>query len=474
MKFFRSILLLLAGLLFKHGSTLAQGTQEMNDSMFQEVKKQVNAQNGDALYALLNDDFKAKFTKDAFAGVLKNSLYPMGTIKETSLLTYKDGVSNYKAVCVNAVLQFRIATDKTGKISGLRFTPYKEPVANKSYTVLTNNAMQTALDKQIDTIARQYINKMNTVGLNIGILKNGTTEIYGYGTTVKDKATIPGPDAVFEIGSITKTFTALLLAYFVEEHKVSLTDPITKYLPDSVATNKDLGKITLLMLANHTSGLPRLPDNLFDEHTDMMNPYKNYNKEKLYSYLKICKPDSDAIGKYAYSNLAAGLLGDILEHVTGVAYEQMVTNIICKPLHMDNTFQHPNIQQKELQVNVYNDKGAPVTMWDMDALAGAGALRSSMHDMLLYAGANLKMDKTSLSKAIELTHNITYSKEMSVGMGWHKMEVAGMDCYWHNGGTGGSSSYIAFVPDKNIAVVVLSNAAEKVDEIAENIIKALK
>lgn len=474
MKFFRNIFLLLAGLLFKHGLSDAQDMKAMNDSLFQEVKKQVNAQNGDGLYALLNTDFQAKFTKDAFAGVLKNSLYPMGAIRETSFLTYKDGASNYKAVCVNAVLQFRIVTDKAGKISGLRFTLFKEPVASKNYSVPTDNAMQTQLDKEVDTVARQYIGKINTVGLIIGILKNGTTTIYGYGTTVKDKATLPGANAIFEIGSITKTFTAILLAYYVEEHKVSLSDPIIRYLPDSVAANKDLGQITLLMLANHTSGLPRLPDNLFDNNTNMMNPYKNYNKEKLYSYLKVCKTENTPGEKYAYSNLAAGLLADILERISGQAYEQMVTNIICKPLHMDNSCQHPNAQQKELQVSVYNDKGEPVIMWDMDALAGAGALRSTMHDMLLYAGANMKKDKTGLSEALELTHHITYSKEMSVGLGWHKMQIAGMDCYWHNGGTGGSSSYIAFVPDKNIAVVVLSNAAERVDETAEGIIKVLK
>jgi len=124
-------------------------------------------------------------------------------------------------------------------------------------------------------------------------------------------------------------------------------------------------------------------------------------------------------------------------------------------------------------VAVYDDKGKQVMMWDVSALAGAGALRSTVTDMLLYAEAGMKKDKTDLSAAIMLTHHITYDREMTIGLGWHQQKMSGIDCYWHNGGTGGSSSYMGFIPDRNLAVVVLSNAAEHVDAAAEEILKAL-
>ncbi len=452
----------------------AQNKEKQNDSLFTIVKGYINVQNGDGLYALLDDDFKAKFPKETFSGVLKSALYPLGAIIESGFIEIKDGVSSYKTECTNAMLLFKIGAGSDGKIASMQFLPYKEPVAKKSYTVPSDNPMKTTLDSLVDNIARAYINKANTVGLSIGITTEGETHTYGYGTTAKDNGHIPGADAIFEIGSITKTFTATLLAYYVIEHKVSPSDPITKYLPDSVAANKNLQQITLQMLANHTSGLPRLPSNLALNATTMADPYKDYDKDKLFAYLKSCELTSKPGEKYGYSNLAAGLLGTILERVSGKTYEQMVIDVICKPLHMNNTIQHPDAEQMGLQVKAHNDKGEPVLLWNMDALAGAGAIRSSAHDMLLYAQANMKERKNSLSKAMELTHNVTYDKEMTIGLGWHMGKTKDGNYIWHNGATGGSSSYLAFSPHKKTAVVVLSNAAENTDATGQDIFKLLQ
>ena len=470
--FFRSFFLLLAGTFILNSYSFAQGAKEMNETVFAEVKNLINSQKSDALYALLNDDFKAKFNKETFTGILKNNLYPLGAIKEYTFIDFSDGISSYKAGCNNAVLEFKIGTNPTGKIAHLRFLPYKEPATTKTYTVATSNLLATALDKQIDAKVRPYINKVNTVGLCIGIVKDNAATIYGYGETVKRNKKIPDAYSIFEIGSVTKTFTATLLAYYVSENKVALSDPITKYLPDYVAANKELQTITLQMLSNHMSGLPRVPDNLLGGNTDILNPYKAYDEKMLFSYLKNCKLQSEAGTQYAYSNLAVGLLGVILEHLSGKNYEQMVTDIICKPLGMVNTKQHLNTEQ--IQAAVYNEKGDQVTMWDMDALAGAGALRSTVHDMLRYAEANMNEDNSLLSKAMQLTHKVTYSKEMSVGLGWHLGEISGTTYYWHNGGTGGSRSFVAFMPDKKIAVVILSNTAEDADDVGKNILKILQ
>ena len=451
----------------------AQSAQRANDSLFKLVKTAVNAQDGDALYALLNDNFKANISKDQFTGILKANLYPMGTIKETSLISYADGQSKYKAACATETLEFRISADKEGKIAGLRFLPYKEPVGTKNHVVPTNNPMQSTIDSAVDHIARSYIDKVNTVGLSIGIVKSGTAGVYGYGATTKSSGVIPDADAIFEIGSISKTFTATLLAYYVGEHKVSLNDPVTKYLPDDIAANKELQKVTLQMLANHTSGLPRLPDNLLNAFTDMSNPYKSYNLEKLYKYLKNCKLQSVPGEKYAYSNLGAGLLGTILAEVSGKTYEQMITDIICTPLGMSSTSTRATGTLAERYVAVHNDKGEQVPMWDMNVLAGAGAIRSTVHDMVLYVRANMQQQSGKLPQAMELTHKITYDKEMAVGLGWHIVKEP-TPVYWHNGGTGGCSSIVLFDPQKQIAVVVLSNAAESADAVGQEILKVLQ
>jgi len=472
--FFSGCLLLFACVFIINTQSVAQTAIEMNDKVFTHVRDLINTEQGDSLYALLDDDFKSKFSNEAFTGILKNNLYPLGPIIEYSLISYNAGTTAYKSVCSNATLEFRISTDKTGKITGLRFLPYKPQALSKTSRALTDNPLRTILDKQLDTIARNYIDKANTVGMAISILKNDTVTNYGYGETVKGNNKIPGADAIFELGSVTKTFTATLLAYYVVLHKVALSDPITEYLPDSVAANTALQKITLQMLSNHTSGLSRMPDNIFDSYTDGSNPYKNYNENKLFAYLKDCKLKSVPGENYAYSNLAAGLLGIILERISGSSYEQLVTDIICQPLGMNNTIQNPDASQKQREVAVYNEKGDSVIMWDINGLSGAGALRSDSRDMMKYVQANMKTDKTHLSKAMQLAQKVTYTGTPQVGLGWHIDDIAGTKYYWHNGATGGSRSFIAFIPGKDIAIVILSNSAEDVDDTGRAILKILE
>jgi len=260
----------------------------------------------------------------------------------------------------------------------------------------------------------------------------------------------------------------------VNEGKVKLTDPITKFLPDSVAANPELKSITLLNLSNHTSGLARIPDNLVSHATDALNPYKDYTKELLYAYLKTCKLNSKPGEKYAYSNLAVGLLGNILENISGEPFSQMVREIISKPLGMFSTDQYLNPLLAPRFVQVYNAGGQPTEPWDFDALAACGALRSTLNDMLLYAKANLHPGTDALSKAIALTHKVTFNKDVKIGLAWHIITVNGIEYYYHNGITNGSNCFLAFNSEKNIAVVVLSNAVESTDELGTGILRNLQ
>lgn len=454
----------------------AQSRQQLKvDSVFRLVKTYFNQKNADAIYNLTGDAFQQQLNIDAFNDVAEKQLFPLGNIQGSSLISFvNNSLGTYKLQFASGTLQLLLSLDEKNKINLLLFQPYTEPAQDKLVLAATNNPMKTKTDKKVDSIARKYIQKSNTVGLSIGIIDNGVTSTYGYGETVKGNHKIPNNDNFFELGSITKTFTAILLAYYAEADKLKLSDPVVKYLPDSVAANPALQQITLLELINHTSGLERIPDNLISHASDPLNPYKDYDENLLMAYLKTCKLQSKPGERYAYSNLGVGLLGAILERINHETFEQMVQQVICRPLGMLSTAQNLNPLMSPRFTQPYNIKGKPTPAWDFDILAACGALRSTMNDMLIYANANLHPANNALGRAMALTHRVTYSKDVKVAMGWHIITVNGVDYIFHNGGTNGSSSFLAFNPQKNIAVVVLSNAYKSTDELGTSIIRAIQ
>jgi CubicO group peptidase (beta-lactamase class C family) len=177
---------------------------------------------------------------------------------------------------------------------------------------------------------------------------------------------------------------------------------------------------------------------------------------------------------YAYSNLAVGLLGTILERVSGKSFEQMVGEIICNPLGMQNTIQHLYPMMTTRFATVYNDDGKQTPAWDFNVLAPCGSLRSTINDLVRYTKANMNKGTDKLSKAFELTHQITYSNDTKLGLAWHLITVDGISYYFHNGGTYGSSSFLAFNADKKLAVIVLSNASESTDIVGNTLLKKLQ
>jgi CubicO group peptidase (beta-lactamase class C family) len=471
----RSAFIILVSLIAASFASAQSRQQQKVDSVFVQVKKYFNLKNADAIYNMAGNDFQNELSIDAFNDVTAKQLFPLGEIRESSLISFvNNSVATYKLKFDSMTLQLLMSLDKRDKLELFLFQTYVEPVADKTALVQTSNPMLSSMDKKVDTVARAYIQKANTVGLIIGILENGKVSTYSYGETIKKNGKLPNSDNFFELGSITKTFTATLLAYYVNQGKVKLTDPVTKFLPDSVAENPELKGITLLNLSNHTSGLARIPDNLISHATDPLDPYKDYTKTLLYQYLKSCKLESKPGEKYAYSNLAVGLLGSILERVGKETFQQMVREIICRPLGMYSTDQYLNPLLTPRFVQVYNTAGLPTEPWDFDVLAACGALRSTLNDMMLYAKANLHPGTDELSKAIELTHKTTFNKDVKIGLAWHIITVDGIDYYFHNGGTNGSSSFLAFNNEKNIAVVILSNAAENTDALGTGILKKLQ
>lgn len=469
-KYFVLILLLIT----ISSTSIAQSLQQKSDSTVGLLKKCINTKNGDAIYDLLGKEYQNNTSKTEFTGFFEKQIFPLGQLKEISFLSSKNHFINYKLIFEKIPLQLSISLDKENKIAGLVFKPDQPENPNKATLVTTSNPIQNDLDKKIDAVIRTYIQKLNTFGLSIGIIKDGKTTVYNYGETAQGNGKLPDANSIFEIGSITKTFTSTLLAYFVNQHKIKLSDPITNYLPDSVAKNSVLKEVSVQMLSNHTSGLAPLPDNFDGGKYNPLNPYQHYTREMLFSYLKNCKLNTKPGEVYAYSNMAVGLLGIILERISGQTYEQLVKTIICKPLKLESTTAHLSPQEKQHFAKVYNGDGNETTAWDFDALQACGSLRSTVGDLLKYAEANMKTGKDELSKAIQLTHQITFNKKERVGLGWHLAKINNQDYFFHGGGTGGSSSFFMFSPEKNIAVIILSNSAESTDPIGVSIIKLLQ
>jgi serine-type D-Ala-D-Ala carboxypeptidase/endopeptidase len=320
----------------------------------------------------------------------------------------------------------------------------------------------------IEKLAAPLIESQSMVGCVVGVLENGQTKIYSFGEVNRGKGDKPNGDTLYEIGSLTKTFTGTLLGDMVNRGAVTLDTTLQDLLPDSVKLQSaDDKPIRLVDLASQTSGLPRLPTNL--KPKDWKNPYADYTPELLYEFLNGYKPDR-APGKYEYSNLGMGLLGHVLARKAGKSYEQLVVERICDPLAMSDTRVALSDEQRKRLAPPYNVSLEPDSNWDIDSLAGCGGLRSSANDILKFAKAALS-DDGDVSKAIHEAWKPHYQKkgDFTTGLAW--IQAHDGVSWWHNGQTGGYTSALFVYPPKKLAVVVLANTAtELTTTLAEKIL----
>ncbi len=282
-----------------------------------------------------------------------------------------------------------------------------------------------------------------------------------------------GADTVFEIGSITKVFTSLLLADMVERGEVTLDTPVAKLLPETVKLPVRNGKqITLLDLSMQVSGLPRMPGNF--KPANPANPYADYDAAKMFAFLSGYTLTRDIGEKYEYSNLGVGLLGEALARRAGMSYEALVKKRILAPLGMTST-SIVLTPERRARLALGHDPGLAVTAnWDLDAFAGAGGLRSSTTDMLRFLAANMELTDTPLKNAMRRMrsmHRPTGLPESEILMGWHRTTRFGTEVVWHNGGTGGYRTFAGFVPGTKKGVVVLCDTSFSVDDIGFHLLE---
>ena len=288
-------------------------------------------------------------------------------------------------------------------------------------------------------------------GIFVGVLNGNSRQYFNFGYADPEHKIPFDSSTVFEAGSITKTFTAYILEAILQEKKISDTTSILPYLPDSVQSNQALAPVSFLSLLNHTSGLPRLPNNL---PLASPAPYDNYTASDLFLFLKQSHPTPD--GKSNYSNLGVGLAGWLAEKIEGKDFRTLLKTYVYEPFGMQDV---TAANRQKAQGHFGNSKRP---FWNMDVLFPAGGIQCSGSDLLQYLGGMSKPNahKGVNTKIVEklLAPTVRLSPTMRVGRAWHTLEQNGKPViYWHNGGTYGFSTFAAFVKGSKKAVVVVVN-----------------
>ncbi|MFC1513827.1 serine hydrolase [candidate division KSB1 bacterium] len=323
----------------------------------------------------------------------------------------------------------------------------------------------TTIPENVKNSVRERVDGGYNTGIVVVYITENAVDYYCYGEKKIGQKDPVDKNSIFEIGSISKVFTSIILSDMVLKGELNLEDPIEKYLPDDVKVPKRKNNnITLLNLAIHNSGLPRMPNNFKPE--DPQNPYADYTVKNMYDFVSGHKLRRDIGGQYEYSNLGMGFLGHLLSLVNGKEYENVLKERICSKIGMENTFIKFN-ENNSRELASGHSGGKVVSNWDIPTLAGAGAIRSNAVDMVKFIRANLGIENTEISNAVDFSHGKRFkvSDNLELGLAWHISVNENSRIIWHNGGTGGYRAFCGFNKKKKTGAVVLCNSNVSCDDI---------
>lgn len=325
---------------------------------------------------------------------------------------------------------------------------------------------------EIPAEVQQQINLRVQHGHNpsiaIGLFEQGQAAFHVAGWQDREQNLLATTESVYEIGSISKTFTALLLAIQAEAGLVELDEAVQDHWPQPFRlVDEQQQAITFKQLATHTSGLPRLPANLLAFGAD---PYANYDRAQLVKGVGMAQPQA-AGTHYAYSNFGAGLLGESLAVMQNSPFNELLEKQILKPLHLDHVYLTLEAVPKSLLVQGYSGQTA-TSPWNFDALAGAGSIRSDIRDLLAYGVAHLATTESPLQAAMDLTTSVHFQQDqLKVGLGWH---ISASGIIWHNGGTGGFRSMLMIDPINQRVAAGITNSNNDIEDLVLHLMDASK
>ncbi|MBN2478680.1 MAG: beta-lactamase family protein [Parachlamydiales bacterium] len=328
--------------------------------------------------------------------------------------------------------------------------------------------------QEIQSLIDKCIDEGHTQGMVIAIITEDGTKFYKGGRLGVNDDTPMDEYALFELGSISKIFTSLLLQQMVNCNEVKKDDFMEMYLPEGVKVPSYHGKkITLEHLSNHTAGFPYVPENFL--MSDPYNPWREYNIEYVYADIlgKFNLPYAPG-SQYQYSNISLGLLGHVLALRANRDYEDLMYERILKPLGMEDTKYNltPDLKKRLAKAHIRNRQ---VPNWEINAFRGAGGLHSSVKDLSRFIEANLGFCDTKINDLLASAKDCRVPQDepkLDVGLEWNFSYRYLPEIVYHGGETGGHETFVGFCPDKKIGVVVASNSAAKIADIGKHILNS--
>ncbi len=380
-------------------------------------------------------------------------------------------VSHSASVLATAApLSTPVMVTSTSEPTIVAASPTATEVPTATSTAVPAELDDAALQRQVDDLAAKFLAQGTNPGLSIAIVKRAPgsgqfqTLMLSYGKTSKKDGQDVTPDTEYEIGSITKVFTGILLAQHVKSGAMRLDDPLQNYLPEGInAPAYNNVAITLHDLATHRSGLPR------DIDTD--------SADGMYSWLNSYALPRAPGSKYEYSNVGYSLLGDILARMAGTDFNSLEYQSISQPLGLTDTIETLTAEQSSRRAQGYTYDGSPAQdMPESGAFSSAGYMRSTLRDMAQFLIDNMQPEATPLAESIEMTQEVQAEGEepdTGVGLGWEIDQPGTANERIYKGGkTYGFTSYVSFMQDGSSGFVLLTNGMYA-DTLAPRVLRIL-
>lgn len=430
-------------------NTLSAQTENYTTA-FDSFQTNFNDEKFEQIFNSFSPEMKNAMSLENTNQFLKDLKSQVGKIESKVFIKYEEKTfANFKTRFEKTILAVNISLDSQNKINGFLIKPYDESKLIQNKTINELSSYPKDIAESIFLNSKEF---PNNTQLSIAITQNGKTNYYGIIKSNDSIKPIENQSKVFEIGSVTKVFTSTVLASFTTENKVNLKENINSYYPFSF---KDNIKISFESLANHTSGLPRLPENL--DLSNEANPYKDYGNKELNEYLeKLLKFENEPLKTYSYSNLGAGILSHTLGLIQKTSFQKLLQENIFDKYKMKNSFTSSQNLGNNL-VKGLNTDGEITSNWDFDALFGGGGILSTTEDLTKFALEHFNPK----NKELALTRKPTFvvNDNMKIGLGWHILKSENSELFWHNGGTGGYSSSMIVDVDNKTSVIILSNVS---------------
>ncbi len=330
------------------------------------------------------------------------------------------------------------------------------------------------LDPTVRAYIQRHLNAGFIDGLAIGIVQGDRVETHAFGTESPASDAKPNGDSVYQIASLTKVFNGVLLALLTERGLLALDQTLPGTFEECPLPANKGRPITLLDLATHRSGLAHMPSNLPSQ--DPLDPMTGFTPELLCAHLTealpLAEPERQRVN---YSNVGMGLLGRIMAEQTGLTWEQLFLHEIARPLGMESTAVTLTPAMRERLVMPFDRDGRPLKVWDVPTLEGAGALKSTVNDLLLFLQANLQEGDSELARALVLAREAPGRLDEALayqGLGWF---LRPLELFYEHTGATSYRSYFGLHLEKKIGVVVLSNThINRVDSIGLRVLRALE